>query len=207
MSEILKKEDGTEVEVFSPEEIEAQKQEAIEAYKAENPDKSDELAEAQEKARVAEEALEKAKGKDLNFDNLRKAKEVAEKKVEDILAGVDDKINTVKKEVLEGVMKDHYNDTIKALAGEDVELLKKIEFNYKRLGDVVSTKQEMDKKLQDAWALSTKQETDGVNMSVFSSGGVSRLNIKSQDKKFTADEEVVASKFGISKEDIKKYSK
>ena len=144
-------EDGTQQEVLTAEEIDAQKeeakQEAIEAYKAEYPDKTDELTKLQEE-------LDKLKGKDLNFDNLRKAKETAEKKVEDILKGVDEKISTVKKEVMD--------------------------------------------------LLATKEETDALNSSVLSSGGVGRLNIKGSEKKFTPEEIETGAKFGLKPEDFPK---
>lgn len=196
-----KLEDGTEIEALTPDEVEAAKQEAIEQYKLDNPDKEGELAELQTKLQEAEEKLAKAGDKDKNFDSLRKAKETAEKKVEDILKGVDEKINTVKKEVMEGVMKDHYNDTLKAFAGEDAEVQKKIEYHFKRLGDVASTKEEITNKLKDAYLLATGKEDNGVNASVFSSGGVGRLNIKS-DKKFSSEEIAMGEKFGLTPKDF-----
>src|SRR3990167_9199445 len=115
MSEIIKKEDGTEIEVFSAEELEAQKQEAIEQYKLDNPDKTEELTALQAE-------LEKLKSKDVSIAELRKQKNNAEAKIEEIVKGTDEKITKVKQEIMEGVMQDHYNDTIKALAGDDEEL-------------------------------------------------------------------------------------
>jgi hypothetical protein len=206
MSEIIQK-DGVDIEVFTAEEIEAQKQEAIEQYKLDNPDKTDELTQLQEELRIKEEELSKAKDKDANFANLRKQKEAAEKKITDITAEIDSKIQSVKKEVMEGVMKDHYNDTLKAFAGEDEEIKKKIEFHFKRLGDVASTKEEISNKMRDAYLLATKPEGyDALNSSVISTGGVGRLNIKSQGQKLSADEKVMASKFGLSDADLKKYN-
>ena len=200
--ETITKEDGTQIEVLTAEEIEAQRQaainEAVEKYKAENPDKSEELTKAQDE-------LKKFQEKDLNFGNLRTQKEAAEKKVEEILKGVDDKIGAVKKEVLEGVLQDHYNDTIKTLAGGDAELQKKIEFHYKRLTDSASTKEEATKKLTDAFVLATKSDDPGaLNASVISSGGVHRPNIK-QSSPVTPELKGVGSKLGLTEEDWTKY--
>lgn len=164
MPQKITNENGEEIEVFTADEIQAQKEAAIEDFKKTNPDKSEEL-------KTAQEELEKLKGKDLNFANLRAAKEAAEKKVEDILKGVDDKIATVKKEVLEGVLKDHYNDTLKNLAGGDKDVEAKIELQYKRIADTASTKDEIAKKLQDAAILATGGRSN-FNNGVFSSGGV-----------------------------------
>ena len=195
-------EDGTVQTVLSAEEIQAkidaEKQAAIEDYKSKNPDKSEELTKAQEE-------LAKFKEKDLNFGNLRTQKEEAERKVQEILKGVDEKIGTVKKEVLEDVLQDHYNDTIKTLAGGDAELQKKIEFHYKRLTDAATTKEEATKKLTDAFVLATKSDDPGaLNASVISSGGVHRPNIK-QTSPVTPELKGVGAKLGLTEEDWKKY--
>ena len=197
MSEIITKEDGTEIEVFTAEEIEAKQNEAIEKFKAENPDKGEELTKAQEE-------LTKLKEKDLNFGNLRKQKEDAEKKVAEILQGVDEKVNSIKKEVLEGVMKDHQEETLKGLVGEDEELKKKVEFHYKRLGDVASTKAEITKKLQDAYLLATNKPADEVSGNVFSSGGVSRLRPQVSNNKLSPEDKAIGAKFGLKDEDYKR---
>ena len=203
MPQTIKDSEGNEVEVFSAEELEAQKQEAIDAFKVEYPDKTEELAELQEKLKETEEELTKAKGKDQNFGTLRKAKEDAEKKVEDILKGVDEKINTVKKEVLEGVMQNHKNKTLEALVGEDAELKKKVELEYGRLSDVASTEEQITKKLKDAFILATAKEPDGINANIYGSGNVGRVYINSQSPKFSAEEKELGSKFGLTDKDFK----
>src|SRR3990167_94619 len=187
MSEIIKKEDGTEIEVFSAEELEAQKQEAIEQYKLDNPDKTEELTALQAE-------VEKLKSKDISITELRKQKNQAESKIDEIVKGVDEKVAKVKQEVMQGVMQDHYNDTIKALAGDDEEIKKKIEHEYKTTLSGVSpvTKEEMANKLRNAYLLASKPaELDALNSSVISSGGVGRLNIKSE-KKFSQEEKQMA---------------
>ena len=184
MSEIITKDDGSQVEVFTAEEIQSQKDIAIEEYKTANPDKSEERSKLQEKLKGFED-------KDLNFSHLRKQKEEAEKKVEDILKGVDDKINTVKKEVLEGVMKDHYNDTIKKLVGDDKELLSKVELQYKRLGDPAGTKDEVSRKMNDAFLLATGTSQINDN-SAFSSAGVGRIKVENNIQKLSEEEKQMA---------------
>ena len=206
MSEIIKREDGTEEEVFTATEIEEQKQAAIQQFKAENPDKTEELNALQEELKVANEKLAKADDKSQNFATLRKAKEEAEGKLADFTKSVDEKIALSEKRVLEGVMQDHYNDTVKALVGEDEELKKKVEFHYKRLGDTAATKEEISNKLRDAYLLATKQDAgDNFNANILASGGVSRLNIKPSDKSFTPEEKELGKKIaqagGIKLED------
>src|ERR1700741_2369307 len=129
MPTTIKNEDGTETEVFTAEELEEQKQAAVENFKAENPDKSDELIELQEKLNEANEKLTKVGDKDYNFKALEKAKKEAEQKLEDFSKQFEEKASEIKKEVLESVNKDHYNENIKALSGGDAELEKKIDYH------------------------------------------------------------------------------
>lgn len=205
MSQTIKNEAGEDVEVFSTEELEAQKQEAIEAYKAENPDKTDDLTALQEELQKKEEELKGLKDKDVNFSKFKSQKD---KEIETIKKEIDEKIVSVKKEVMEGVMKDHYNDTLKVLAGGDEEAKKKIEFHFKRLGDVAGTKEEITNKLKDAYILANKPaDIDALNTSVISSGGVGRINVKVSETKLTPEEKELGKKLGLSDEDYKKYSK
>lgn len=195
MPEIINK-DGVDVEVYTAEELEAQKQEALEQFRAENPDKTEELTKLQLE-------LEGLKNKDMNFANVRKAKEEAEKKVEDLLKGVDEKIDKVKREVFEGVLQGHKSKTLSALVGDDVELKKKVELEYSRLSDVASTEEQITKKLKDAYVLATAKDPDGVNMSVFSSGGVGRIKINPTSQKFSPEEQALGAKFGLEADDFK----
>ena len=119
--EIITKQDGKQVEVLTAEEIESQKQEAIEEYKVNNPDKSAELDALQEELKNQGEELAKLKTKDLNFANLRNQKEGAEAKIDKLTKDIDIKIDLAKKEVFEGVLKDHYNEVVKTFQ----EMMKK----------------------------------------------------------------------------------
>jgi len=191
--------EGNEQEVFTSEELEQQKTDAVEAFKTENPDKTAEVTELQEKLTKATEDLEKASDKDQNFAALRKQKDTAEKKLEETIAGFDEKITAkgeeIKKEVLEGVMQDHYNETLKSLSGDDEELKKKVEFHYKRLQDTAATKQELTKKMTDAYILATApEEASALSTDVVSSGGMARANLKETEKKFTQEEKEFAQK-------------
>ena len=204
MSQTIKNEAGEDVEVFTAEEIEQHKTDAVEAFKAENPDKTGELAELQEKMREAEEKLAKVGDKDYNFKALEKAKNDAESKLSEFTKSVDEKMTSLERRVLEGVMQDHKNDTLKALSGGDAELEKKIEFHYKRLGDVAGTKNEITQKLKDAWVLATKKEDEGIGANIYGSGNVGRVNINSQTPKFSAEEKELGAKLGLTDKDFEK---
>jgi hypothetical protein len=148
--------DGETKEVFTPEEVEAQKQEAI---KAATEPLQTELAKAKED-------LSKAGDKDHNFSQLRTRVEQAEQKV-----------STAKAEALQEFEQTQTARTsdslIKKLADGDEELEKKIRFHYSRLGDTPKTEDEIAKKVRDAWALSRNEVGPDAVGDAFSSGGSS----------------------------------
>ena len=189
MSKIIQDSLGEDMEVFTGEELQSQREAAIEEFKIENPDKSGELETLQSELEAKEEELAKLKNKDFNFANLRKQKDTAESKIEGLKKEIDDKIGLAKKEVMEGMLKGHYNEGLKILAEDNEELKKKIEFNYNRIQDIPTTESEITKKLRDAWLLSVEPENlDKLNTTVLSSGGVGKLNIKSSEEKLTPEE-------------------
>ena len=144
------------------------------------------------------EELEKIKDKDLNFSNLRKQKETAELKIEEIQKQIDDKINIAKQEVLSGVMKEHYEEILNNLVGNDDELKKKIEFNYNRIQDVPKTKSEILNKLKDAWIMTEgSKENDATNAIIFSSGEIKKINTK-PNSDFSNEEKEFAKKLASS---------
>lgn len=197
---------GADIEVFTKEELDVQNQKAIEDFKAANPDKTPELTKLQEDLKKATDDLEKAKNKDMNFSNLREAKEALETKVKELNESIDSKVGNAKKEILDGVVKEHYSDTLAKLAGGDKELLAKIEFQYKRLGDSVGTKAEIEKKLNDAYVLATGNSPTGIGQRPFSSGGTSPLKVDRNNNTPLSAEEVelgkkLAAAGGIKLED------
>lgn len=189
-------ESGEDVQVFTPEEVQAEKEAALAQVKQE---KDAELEAAQAELKTANEKLGKLESKDFNFATLRKQKEDAESKIEKIAQEMGTKIEGVKKEILEGVSKDYFNEVLGTLAGDDAELKKKIEFQYNRINDSPGTKEEISKKLRDAYTLATATiDTPGaITPSVMSSGGAGKLQFK-KDNKFTPEEKAFAQKLAHS---------
>ena len=66
--------DGEEKEVFTTEELEAQKQAAIDEFKTDIPDRSEEI-------QTLQDEITKLKDKDANFEKLRDFKKVGEGKL------------------------------------------------------------------------------------------------------------------------------
>lgn len=183
MPKTINDSNGAEIEVFTADEIEAQKEAAIEEYKANNPDKTAELERLQQEKTKLESDMKGLKDKDFNFASVRKALAEKDEEIKKMNSSIDEKIGAAKKEVLEGVMKDHYNDTLKKLVGDDKDLLAKVELQYKRLADTASTKEEITKKMQDAFTLATGYGREAIDSGAFSSGGVSRIANKNNANK------------------------
>lgn len=162
--------------------------------KALEEQKSQELIKAREELKAREEELTKLREKDLNFSHLRSQKEEAEKKAETLKSEIEVKIEQVKKEVVDGVLKEHYGDALSNLASGDEELKKKIEFHYNRLNDPTSSKTEIDKKLRDAWSMAQERPSTFTN-AFASSGSVSMMKPSSSGSKFTDEEKKFAQRF------------
>lgn len=211
---------GEVIDAYSKEEVDAGAKEAAETatkvaedilakYKEENPDKTEDIEKLETELKESKDKLDKLEGKESNFAKLREQKEGAEAKIEDLQKTMEEQIKesaeATKKEVLEGVYKDHYQEELTSLAGQDDELKKLIEVQYERLTDPTTNKGEISKKLRDAWTLATKQEDpNALNTAVISSGGAAAVQTKTQDK-LSPEVEQVASKFGLSQEDFNKF--
>lgn len=214
MPQIITDSGGNEMEVFTKDELEAQREEAIEAYKQENPDRSEELEalqaekeEATAKIEAIQKQLEGELDKDKNFAELRKQKEELEQELKGFNTKIEEQVEGVKKEIFEGVNQDHYNETLKTLVGDDEGLQKKVELNYSRLADEATTKEAITKKLTDAYRLSADEpKADVLNTAVVSSSGAA-MTRPSSTKGFSQEEKAAASKFGLSAEDLDKYGK
>jgi len=204
--EIIKKDDGTEVTAYSEEELQAQREAAIEEYKANNPDKSEELERLQAELAQKEEALGKEKEKEKNFGILKGALDKKEKEIVDLKVSIDKMITDTKKELVDKMMQGHYEKSLRDISGGDEELAKKIDFHYKRLSDPSTTEAEVEKKLKDAAVLAADR-SEGVGSGAFSSGNVRPISSNNPQKLSEAETEVLAkiAEAGGMKIDINKY--
>ncbi len=192
--EKITKEDGTEVEVYTADELAKAKTEVLTAKDAEIKKFQEELVKYQEK--------------DNNFKALREAKEKAElesKTAKEMLANA---VDTVKTEVLSGLLKDEYSKLISNLAGSDENLKKKLEAEYNRLSDKPTTKEEVAKKVMDAYRLATDVHIPTMNAGVISAASGGRMRMPTQDVPAEEAQWIgdLAAKGGLklSPDDIKK---
>jgi hypothetical protein len=185
--------DGKTIEVFTPEEVQAQQAQAIEAA----------TSTLKTELEQAKADLSKSSDKDYNFTQLRTRVEQAEQK-----------INTAKEDALKEFETTQSTNTantlIKKLADGDEELEKKIRLRFNRLGDEVKTPEEIAKKVRDAWALSRNDVAPDPMSDAFSSGGAApvmppRPNL--QKPPLSENQANFLRMYaGMSDEEIKKYN-
>lgn len=184
--------DGKTIEVFTAEEVEQQRQQAIQA--ATEP--------LQQQLEQAKQDLAKASDKDYNFSQLRQRVEQAE-----------NAIKTAKEEALQEFNASQATNTanslITKLADGDDELKKKIEFHFNRLGSAKGTPDEIAKQVRDAFVLARTSEAPDPMSDAFSSGGANPIMPpKPNPSKPPLSQNQVnflRTYAGMSDEDIKKY--
>jgi len=195
-----------EVDVFTPEEVDAKVKEREEALKAEH-----EKALGEKEAAIANLQKEKDeianKMGDIKPDhpNFKALKEALDKKDADIKA-LGDKFESSEKQRQTEVM----DAKIKAVAKGDAELEKKMRLHLKDTlaGMKEGTEEERKAKLEAAFKLSSDNSSDGPGM--FDEGigggqGGGDMKPGESGNEFSSRERALGAKLGITPEDYKKY--
>lgn len=212
----IKNDDGTESEVFTPEEVDAkikaveetkQKeiQEVTQKVTAEFEGKMKPLEEKFSKMEAEKKDLEaKIAGEGQQGANFKVLKEALDKKTEELDAVKKD-LTTFK----ESQFSTQRNAFIDKFAGKDPELKKKIEFHYKESLSAMSesTPVDMAKKVEAAFKLASDNFSPDLMDTII--GGGNRGEGGGSDNKgsveFTQRERALGSKMGITEADYKKY--
>ena len=160
---IVKNDAGEDIEVFTPEELQAKEKEITDKHTAEATKLKADLA-------LKEADLAKLKETDKNFGELRAAKEALEKKLSDSETAHKTEVDKIKNESATAQV----DGLIKAIVGEDVEMRKKMDFHMTKTlaGMPVASKAEMEEKVKSAYRLSADvPDIDKVNGIISSAGG------------------------------------
>lgn len=183
----IKTEDGQEIEAFTPEEVNAQKEAAAAEAKKE----------AEEKAKKLEDELAGYKDKDLNFGRMKETFEQKTKDLESKLQAVQDSTKSnMEAEVFE------------VLSNGDKDLKAKLEAEYKNFRGEPTTKEEITIQARKALAIIKPPVTPGAFDNFHNVGGGRAPGGNSQEKvEFSDTLKKAASNFGITEDDIKKYGK
>lgn len=191
----IKQEDGSEIEVFTQEELNAKAEEAAEAARKETEAEKSEL----------EDKLKKLQDKEFNFNQLRskteKGNEAAEKLASEIEV-LKQQIGEVKQQPFVKAKEEFVTKNV----GADEELKKKFEFFFEPLASKAKTQEDYNAALAGAFAAATggtrQPSFEGLMVSTRvtppSSGGNEQESEASK---------TFANAFGITSEDKKKYGK
>lgn len=216
--------DGKEIEVFTSEEVEAKtkeaatqaaesaKTEAIEAYKKENPDLSSELTDLKTKLTEAEKLLKEKGGddddedsKDPQVQRLRQERDDAKKALEDFQTDVEKKIDE-KLGALAGETKDEW---LEKLSGGDVELRKKIEFEFDNYRTGANSKKDIAERMEKAVQLATGEKAEPGIFDFGGTGGGDRGTHEGSDpdtEEYNDNERSIGRVLGVTEDDKKNYS-
>lgn len=143
---------GNEVEAFTPEELEAKQQEALDAYLKEHPDQSDALTKAQtdlEAATAKLKELGEKDDKDPQKQRLIKERDEALDAVEEVKTTLTKEISDLKTNIFGGAKE----KILSKLAAGDAELRKKIETEYDGFAGEAANEQQIQERLTKAYTL------------------------------------------------------
>lgn len=205
--EKIKDENGVEHEFLTSEEIDAlveeKKSEAVaQALQAKDAD----ITKLNDELKIAKEALSGA-------DQGTKDWAAARQQIKDLETKITegsqerDKLKTEFAGEIRGLRtsftQDKLNESISALAGNDKGLADKIQFHYERLGGSKGNTKEDTEKLKDAYLLATGKQAPNL----FSVARGSFVGEAPEPREGTSREvSELGRKFGVSEEDVKKYS-
>ncbi len=187
-------EDGTEVEAFTQEEVDAKVQET-----------NQNIEDLKSQLDQANKDLEELKNddKNKNFENLRKSKKAAEDKVAELEGKINNEIGGLKNMIVAKEL----DQNIKVLADGDEELAKKIKLHYDEMLKPEDDEKKRNEKLGQAYVLATGgKPNNDVMKDVISGAGGPNKNPGS-NKGFSPDLVGLGAKLGLSPEDFKKYGK
>lgn len=215
MPQTIKQDDGTEIEVFTADEVKAQVEsqasdlldERLEEEKTRlAAEKEIELLEKDEALANTKAELEKLQKKDMNFEALRKSKtlspeqEEAAKKTAEELSKLQETVAQIQKQPLEAAKSQFIANNI----GTDKDLNETFDFFYKKLSAGAKTLDEVNTALVAAFnaaTAGTRQPNDSRITRVGINDNYHSLNVEAESE---ASREFGAM-LGLSPEDKKTY--
>lgn len=171
----------------------------------------DEVKPLQEKTSTVEqelndtkEKLAKLSNKDFNFRRLEEMTEAERAKLsatEIELKKRQEALEEQQSSFTKQVIESHKTDALAVLAGDDEELRKKITLNFERIKDDATTKEEIFKKMKDAYKLTN--EATNFNPIASAMGHIGVPPRKENNKPVSDDLKDLAAKMGIKADELK----
>lgn len=193
---IVKNDKGEDQEVFTPEEVAAKVQAEVAA-------KDSALAAAMaEKTRLEGELSKSGGGNNPNFATLKAALDKKDQEINDLRTGIEDISKSRNQDIESG--------ELTRLSGGNEELSKKIKHHFDTTLKAVQakTKEEIAAKMENAAKLARDNATvDMVGNANYgaAAGGYSRPAGADGKVELTVGQKALASKMGITADDLKKY--
>lgn len=195
-------EDGTEIEVFTQEDLDARTQEESERIASEKQVEIERLA---SEGKERDEELEKLRNKDMNFERVRKAGEKksgelppeAISQIEELKKRMDEITAQPKIEVKDQFIRNHI--------GDDKEKKDMFEYYFGRLVPENATKDQVTKAAEEAMTLLSKGEYKPDTSSAMFSASASANYRNSAPKETSEISKQMGAMFGVTEEDRKKY--
>lgn len=155
------------------------------------------------------EKLTKLENKDFNFRRLEQMTEEEKDKLsaaELSLKQQQEALEAEQKSFKESFVGDIKKDTLEKFVGEDEELLKKVEFHMARFPEskTAQSRSEIEGLVKDAMLLATGGRSSNPLNAAMNASGSAPARV--QKEKLSDEAMNMASKFGLTAEDIEKYS-
>jgi hypothetical protein len=195
-------EEGNEVDVIEKEEVDKLLKEKEDLIKAKEEEKT-KLSDEYEKNRVE---LDKLKSKDYNWRRLEEMNEEEKKQLtarEKELLTRQETIEKQAKEIDQRIIRDYQGEALDVLAGEDKDLREKILFHYDRIKDEAKSREDINRKMKDAYKLTIEKSfaSNPILEATFSGRSVGYK--KEERGKLTPELKELGKRMGLSDEDLK----
>lgn len=155
--------------------------------------------------------LSKLENKDMNFKKLRELsdderKQLSAKEIE--LMKRQESLEEATKGFVSTQVNSYKDDALATLAGDNEELRKKTLGHYDRIKDEATSREDIRRKMRDAFTLAKQEVVSGIDPFATAMGytGGQAPNAKPNQGEYSADQKDLASKLGLSDEDLKKFS-
>ena len=178
----------------------------------------DEVKAIQDKAEAASKELEDARikltkleSKDMNFKKLREMTETERKQLstkEIELMQRQEDLESKTQGFVETQISTHKDEALAVLAGDNKDLREKTLFHYERIKDEAVSREDIRRKMRDAFRLAQDSVVSGNDPFATAMGytGGQAPNAKPADGDLSADQKDLTKKLGLSEDDLKKYN-
>ena len=192
-------EEGNPIQTLAPEQVKEIQGKIEEAEKA-RAKNGEELSSLKNK-------LAKQEDKEFNFKRLKDYTDAERAKLSETeleLKKQQEKLEEDQQKWAEQLETSWKDEALAVFGGTDVELRKKIGFHYDRIKDEARTKDEISKKMKDAYNLATGRAFVGPNPITQAASSTSSGNLAPSKKEKLSDaQKELGRKLGLSEEDMK----